>query len=44
MENRQVIIKSMYDAVISVVKPEYGVRRKWNKRGQSMALPYDIVE
>ena len=44
MENRQVIIKNMYDSVVSVVKPEYGIQRKWNKMGQAMAIPYDIVE
>lgn len=44
MENRQVLLENMMDAIVSVVKPEYGVRRKWNKRGQVMALPFDIVE
>lgn len=44
MENRQVLLKNMMDAVVSVVKPDYGIRRKWNKRNQVMALPFDIVE
>jgi len=30
---RMVMIKSMYDAVISVIKPEYGIQRKWQKIG-----------
>lgn len=41
---RMVMIKSMYDAVISVIKPEYGIQRKWQKIGQTIGIPYEIVE
>lgn len=41
---RMVMIKSMYDAVISVIKPEYGVQRKWQKVGQVIGLPFETVE
>ena len=43
-KQRMVLIKNMYDAVVSVIKPEYGIQRKWQKLGQTIGIPYDIVE
>ena len=43
-KQRMVVIKNMYDAVVSVVKPEYGLQRKWQKLGQAIAIPFDTVE
>lgn len=43
-KQRMVVIKNMYDAVVSVIKPEYGIQRKWQKLGQAVAIPYDTVE
>lgn len=43
-KQRMVIIKNMYDAVVSVYKPEYGIQRKWQKLGQSIGIPYETVE
>lgn len=44
MAERMVALKNMMNATVSVRKPEYGVNRKWNRRGQTMAIPYDTVE
>ena len=41
---RLVTIENMSRSVVSVIKPELGVNRKWNKRGQKMALPFETVE
>jgi hypothetical protein len=43
-ETRMVLIKSMVNATVSVRKSEYGVNRRWEKRGQTQAIPYDVVE
>lgn len=44
MAQRMVILKNMMNATVSVKKPEYGVNRRWDKRGQTSAIPYDTVE
>jgi hypothetical protein len=41
---RMVYLKNMVNATVSVKKPEFGVNRKWNKRGQTQALPFEVVE
>jgi hypothetical protein len=33
MENRMVSIESMVNATVVIKKPEYGVNRRWLKRG-----------
>ena len=44
MAERTVALKSMFNATVTVKKPEYGVNRKWQKRGQIVRLPFDLVE
>lgn len=44
MAERTIALKSMVNAMVTVKKPEYGVNRKWSKRGQVVRLPYDTVE
>lgn len=41
---RMVKIKNMVNKRVGVVRPEYGVNRKWNKKGQEIPLPFDTVE
>lgn len=42
--SRQVILKSAVEGSVSVNYPQYGVNRKWNKIGQPMSMPYEVVE
>lgn len=44
MADRMVAIKSMVDNLVSVRKPEYGINRRWQTRGQVLMLPYEQVE
>ncbi len=41
---KMVMLKNMVDSMVSVRKPEYGVNRRWNRRGQTVGLPKDVVE
>lgn len=41
---RQVILKSSVDGSVSINYPQYGINRRWAKRGQPMAMPYELVE
>lgn len=41
---RMVILKNMVDAQISVKDPSVGINRKWQRRGQSLPIPYEQVE
>lgn len=42
--SRQVILKSSVDGSVSINYPQYGVNRRWSKRGQPMAMPFELVE
>lgn len=44
MATRMVILKNMIDAQISVKDPAVGVNRKWQRRGQSLPVPFEQVE
>lgn len=44
MAERMVLLENMVDSIVTVKKPEYGVNRKWNKRGQKQAVPFETVE
>lgn len=41
---RMVNITSMVNKTVGVKLQEYGVNRKWTKKGQVIPLPYDTVE
>ena len=41
---RMVMIQNMVNKTVGVKYPEYGVNRKWTKKGQTIPLPYDVVE
>ena len=41
---RLVQLQNMVNKTVGVIKPEYGVNRKWTKKGQTIPLPYDVVE
>lgn len=43
MDNRMVSIESMVNATVVIKKPEYGVNRRWLKRGQRQAIPFDTI-
>lgn len=43
-QQRMVKLQNMVNKVIGLNKPEYGIKRKWTKKGQIIPLPYDIVE
>lgn len=44
MENRMVLVKNMENAVVGISKPEFGFKRKWQKKGQVISIPYDLLE
>ncbi len=46
MENsrRMVLFKNMVNGTVCLLKPELGIIRKWQKFGQTMGLPFDLVE
>lgn len=44
MATRMVKLQSMVNKVVGVSKPEYGIKRKWTKKGQIIPLPFDTVE
>jgi len=41
---RMVNIVSMVNKTVGVKLSEYGINRKWTKKGQTIPLPYDTVE
>ena len=43
-QQRMVKLQNMVNKVIGLNKPEYGIKRKWPKKGQIIPLPYDTVE
>lgn len=44
MADRMVHLKNTMNATLSVRKPEYGIYRTWNKKGQVQAIPFDTVQ
>lgn len=44
MAQRMVMITNMVNAKVSIKDPAYGVNRRWEKRGQSLPIPYEAVE
>ena len=44
MTNKMVKVQCMVDAQVVIKKPEFGVNRRWAKRGQVQGIPYDILE
>lgn len=44
MAERMVALRNMVNSTVSIRKPEYGVKRTWKKRGQTISLPYSVVE
>lgn len=44
MTNEMVKVQCMVDAQVVIKKPEFGVNRKWAKRGQTQGIPYDVLE
>lgn len=44
MAQRMVMITNMVNGMISVKDPTYGINRRWDKRGQTLPIPYEIVE
>lgn len=44
MATRMVNLQNMVNKTIGLNKPEYGVKRKWTKKGQIIPLPFDTVQ
>lgn len=44
MAERMVALKSMVNAIVTIKKPEFGINKKWQKRGQILMMPFDVVE
>ena len=44
MTNEMVKVQCMVDAQVVIKKPEFGINRKWVKRGQIQGIPYDVLE
>ena len=44
MTNEMVKVQCMVDAQVVIKKPEFGVNRRWAKRGQVQGIPYDVLE
>lgn len=42
--SRMVIVKSGVMGTVSVVYPQYGLNRKWNKMGQPMQIPFETLQ
>lgn len=43
-EVRQVIVTNMINGNVSIRKPHLGLNRQWQKFGQKMRIPFDILE
>ena len=43
-EVRQVIVTNMINGNISIKKPHLGLNRQWQRFGQKMRIPFDILE
>lgn len=41
---RMVALKNMVDSKISVKEPSLGVNRRWERRGQTLTMPFETVE
>lgn len=37
-------VTSMVDAQLGITDPSYGIKRRWQKRGQSLPIPFDVLE
>lgn len=44
MQNRMVVITSMVNARVSVKDITYGINRRWDRKGQKIPVPYEVVE
>ena len=44
MSQRMVTVKSGVVGTVSVVYPQYGLNRKWNKMGQPMQIPFETLQ
>lgn len=44
MSQRMVTVKSGVVGTVSVVYPQYGLNRKWNKMGQPMQIPFELLQ
>ncbi len=44
MATRMVKVTNMVNAMVSVKDTAYNVNRRWNKRGQTLPIPYEAVE
>ncbi len=44
MAQRMVLVKNMTMANISIKKPQFNLNRQWTAFGQTMKIPFDILE
>lgn len=44
MENRNVLVKNMYDSQVGVFDIATGVRLNWRKRGQSLPIAFETLK
>ena len=44
MAEKMIMVKNMENAIVGVMKPELGFRRKWQKRGQTIGIPMEMME
>jgi len=41
---RMVKVTSMVDAQLGITDASYGIKRRWQRRGQSIPIPFDVLE
>ena len=41
---RMVIVTNMVDSRVGIADPSTGIRRRWEKRGQSLPIPFDALQ
>lgn len=44
MAQRMVMVKNMMNCIVSVKDTTYNINRRWNKRGQVLPIPFEVVE
>lgn len=44
MERRMVMVKNNYDSQVGVIDPLTGMKMRWQKRGQSLPIPFETLQ
>lgn len=43
-EQRMVLVKNMVDSRLGVADPTTGIKRRWERRGQTVPIPYEAMQ